>query len=627
MDIESSEDAATRVGHNEISSDYAESRSSISTDDAQAGVKNIEAISQTWTAWSLIIAYFGWALKHPDSNKWSMLNFQSIFLVAFCTSLESQTTINLTVYATSAFAEHSLVAAVLVVQQVVNAVIKPPMAKIANVFGRLEAFSIGIFLYIIGYIQMAGSNSVQTFASAQIFYSAGSTALQILIQIFVADTSDLLNRALFSSLPDVPFLITVWVGPPIANSLLVHTTWRWGYGIWTIVLPVAFLPLALSLFLNMRKAAKLHLLPPAPWKGQKLVDGLKNLWYELDVMGLLLLSAAISLILLPLTLAATAKNKWHNGSIIAMIVVGCVCLVVFPFWESIPKLAPRPFLSLRLLAKRNVFAGCAIGFFYFAVFYTSIQPYFNSYLQVVQDDSVTAAGHIVNTFTFSSTVASVIISFVIKYTRHYKYYITAGSCIYLLGIGLMIRYRSESSSTSQIVGTQIAVGIGGGLVNVPAQLGVQAAVSHSDVAAVTAIFLTIVEIGGAVGAAISGAVWTANIPAKLTQYLPPASQADATLIFGNLTTAKSYTGGTPERAAINRSYQETMDILLVIAVCLSAPLIPLSLVMRNYKLDTIDQKVKGKVIGQDQHVGETTSDDGEGEEIDRKRGLLGRLKI
>jgi len=32
----------------------------------------------------------------------------------------------------------------------------------------------------------------------------------------------------------------------------------------------------------------------------------------------------------------------------------------------------------------------------------------------------------------------------------------------------MIRYRVEGSSTSQIVGTQIAVGIGGGMLNVPA---------------------------------------------------------------------------------------------------------------------------------------------------------------
>ena len=239
------------------------------------------------------------------------------------------------------------------------------MAKIANVFGRLEAFSFSILLYVVGYIQMAGSNNVKTFASAQIFYSAGSTGLQILQQIFIADTSDLLNRALFSSLPDIPFLITVWVGAPLASSLLKHTTWRWGYGIWTIVLPVAFSPLALALFLNMRKAARLHLLPQSPWQGQTFLRGVRNVWYEIDLMGLLLLSAAISLILIPLTLAARAKSGWHNASIIAMLVIGCVCLVVFPLWESSRKLAPHPFISLQLFTNRTVLAGCAIGFFYF----------------------------------------------------------------------------------------------------------------------------------------------------------------------------------------------------------------------------------------------------------------------
>ena len=239
------------------------------------------------------------------------------------------------------------------------------MAKIANVFGRLEAFSFSIFLYVIGYIQQAGSNNVKAFASAQIFYSAGSTGLQILQQIFIADTSDLLNRALFSSLPDIPFLITVWIGAPIAQNLLSHTTWRWGYGLWAIILPVAFLPLALALFLNKRKASKLQRLPRSPWAGTSFGKAGKNLWFELDVMGLLLLSAAISLILIPLTLAARAKSGWHNASIIAMIVVGCVCVVIFPLWEITGKLAPRPFLSLPLLTNRTVLAGCGIGFFYF----------------------------------------------------------------------------------------------------------------------------------------------------------------------------------------------------------------------------------------------------------------------
>ena len=212
---------------------------------------------------------------------------------------------------------------------------------------------------------MASSNNVQTFASAQIFYSAGSQGLQILQQIFIADTSDLLNRALWSSLPDVPFLITVWVGPPIASSVLAHATWRWGYGVWAIVLPVAFLPLALALLLNLRKAKRLNQLPPSPWEGQTIFGGAKSLWFELDVMGLLLLSAAFSLILLPCTLAQREKLGWKNGSMIAMVVVGCLCLILFPVWESNKKVAPHPFLSLDLLKNRTVVAGCAIGFFYF----------------------------------------------------------------------------------------------------------------------------------------------------------------------------------------------------------------------------------------------------------------------
>jgi len=42
-----------------------------------------------------------------------------LYLMAFCTSLEGQTTINLTAFATSSFGAHSLISTVLVVQSVV----------------------------------------------------------------------------------------------------------------------------------------------------------------------------------------------------------------------------------------------------------------------------------------------------------------------------------------------------------------------------------------------------------------------------------------------------------------------------------------------------------------------------
>jgi hypothetical protein len=230
-------------------------------------------------------------------------------------------------------------------------------------------------------------------------------------------------------------------------------------------------------------------------------------------------------------------------------------------------------------------------------YYLSVQPYFYSYLLVVQHESVTAAGHITNTFSFTSTATAIATSFLIKYTKYYKPYVVFGSCIYIVGLGLMIRYRNVRASVGQIVGTQIAVGIGGGMLNIPAQLGVQAGTDHQHVAIATAVFLTCVELGGAVGSAISGAIWGKNIPTKLSEYLPVGSKQDAQAIYNSIGNALKYVVGTPERLAIERAYQETMRILLIIAICVAIPLIPLSLLMKNYKLDTLEQNVKGWVIG------------------------------
>ncbi|TLS24439.1 hypothetical protein PpBr36_09020 [Pyricularia pennisetigena] len=554
-------------------------------DKPQDGVRAMEAVSLTWSKWGLIIAYLG------------------IFLMAFSTSLEAQTTFALSAFATSSFQSHSLLSTVTVIQSVVLAVMKPIMSKLSDVTGRLEAFTLSIVLFVLGFIQQASSTNIDSYASAQIFYSAGSTGVQILQQIFIADTSNLLWRALFSSLPDTPFLVTVWVGPEISARILERANWRWGYGMWAIILPVAFLPFAISLFINQRKAKKLGVLDNRRYwisaiRRQGFLTTVVKVVQSVDLIGVLLLSAGFALLLIPLTIATRQTGGWSNGAIIAMIVVGAICLIAFGFWECVSaRLNPHPLIPLYLFKSKTFCAGCGIAFFYFMVFYLSVFPYYYSYLLVVHRIDVATAGRITQVFSFSSTVMSVLVSLAIKYTKHYKYFITAGSLLYLLGIALMINYRSENAGMPALVGTQVCIGIGGGMLNVPAQLGVQATAKHQNLAIATAVWLMVLELGGAIGSAISGAVWTKVVPATLTELLPEASRANATAIFNNVNTAIALEWGSPERVAINAAYQAGMRQMLIVAVCMCVPIVLLSLLMRNMKLDEVDQGVKGYVIG------------------------------
>jgi hypothetical protein len=50
----------SRNNKDQSAEEYEYDSASIKSDETQTGVKNIEAVSQTWTQWSLIAAYLGY---------------------------------------------------------------------------------------------------------------------------------------------------------------------------------------------------------------------------------------------------------------------------------------------------------------------------------------------------------------------------------------------------------------------------------------------------------------------------------------------------------------------------------------------------------------------------------------
>lgn len=120
----------------------------------------------------------------------------------------------------------------------------------------------------------------------------------------------------------------------------------------------------------------------------------------------------------------------------------------------------------------------------------------------------------------------------------------------------MIHSRGANSSDAEIVWTQLLQGMGGGFAAVASQVAAQASVTHADVATVTAFVLLITEIGGAIGSALSGAIWTNLMPDKLAQHLPFMSDEERAKIYGSITAVVAYPRGHPIReGVINGEYR------------------------------------------------------------------------
>jgi hypothetical protein len=66
------------------------------------------------------------------------------------------------------------------------------------------------------------------------------------------------------------------------------------------------------------------------------------------------------------------------------------------------------------------------------------------------------------TQSLSLTVFAILFGLTIVFTRRYKWYLVAGVCIRVIGVGCMIAARDGSGKTAGLILTQIVQGIGGG---------------------------------------------------------------------------------------------------------------------------------------------------------------------
>lgn len=544
------------------------------TKDAQPGVQKVEAAAIVWGKKTV---YFTYA--------WIWVAY---FMLALQSSINSQVSFN----AYANFSAAPQIATASVLASIVGGVLKLPIGKLLNIWGRAEGFLLFVVVYLMGIIILAACTGPASYAAGYVFYWIGYDAIYLIMDVFIADTSGLRNRAFAFAFASTPFICTAFTGPLAGQSFLNMTTWRWAYGAFAIIMPFVFAPLVIVFKYYQIKAEKMGIYVKED-TGRTTFQSIVHYIHEFDIIGCFILMAAFVLFLLPFSLETNGRAQYKSATFIVMVIIGVLLFPVFAIWEKY--FARTHFIRWELFKQPTVLGATALSAILYFSFYCWDQFYYN-FVMVVYDLSTSDAGYMGQIYNVGSCFWGVVFGVYVRYTNHFK-----NACLFfglpllMLGAGLMIHFRGQHSNIGYIVMCQIFIAFGGGQLVIGEDMAVMACADADGIPMMLSLIGLASSVGGAIGSAIAAAINANIFPSRLRDALP-AGQKDLaqTLYVGGYLAQMEYPQGSPVRNAINYAWGQAQRDGCIAATCILVLAFPSIAVWKNFRVDR--KQNKGTVI-------------------------------
>ncbi|KAK8197548.1 major facilitator superfamily domain-containing protein [Phyllosticta capitalensis] len=544
------------------------------TADAYMGVQKAEAAALVWGRKTIYALYL-----------WIWVCF---FMLAFHSSISS----TLLPYAYAGFNSAPQISTASILGTIIGGVLKLPIAKVLNIWGRAEGLVFFLAIYILGIIVSAACTGPNGYAAGYTLYWIGYDAIYLILDVFIADTSGLINRAFAFAYASTPFIMTAFVGPLAGQSVIATAGWRWGFGIFAIVQPFVFLPLAAVFKYYENKAIKLGVYKREP-SGRTAMQSLVHYIHEFDVVGALILMAAFILFLLPFSLQQYGRAEYASASFIAMVVIGFCLFFVFAAWE---KWCTRVhFIRWELFKQPTVLGACCLAAIVYFSFY-SWDLYFYNFCIVVYNLNVSMAGYMGQIYNVGSCFWGVVFGVYVRLTKRFKWACFGfGLPLLMLGAGLMIHFRGSDQGIGYVVMCQIFIAFGGGTLVIGEDMAVMAAADHDGVPLMLSLIGLASSVGGSIGYAVSAAIYSNTFPQALRNALPASAKSDwNTIYLGGYTTQQTYPVGSEIRNAINHAWGESQRNGAIAATAILVLGFPAIAVWKDYNV--AKKQVKGNVL-------------------------------
>ncbi|KAG1112397.1 hypothetical protein G6F40_006631 [Rhizopus arrhizus] len=500
-----------------------------------------------------------------------------IILIAWAKNWEANVVYSSSTYITSYFNSLNLASLISVVLYIVETVLLPFYAKLADMVGRTESFAISIFFYVISGIVQAVAPNMDTLVGGQVIYALGVTGVAILGHVLIADITTSVNRGLFQAFYDFPAIVNIFVAPIVGEALVNANAWRWAYSMICFCISVTAIPLMTGLVRLESTVKKSNLLPPRNKQYRTWSETFRWFCNEIDVIGSILFIGALCMILLPLVLATSSWGGWNSPRTIGCLVGGVVCGIIFCIWEW--KFAKKPVIPLGRWNTWTPIAGvlcCATV----SIFHASNWTYHITYLQISRRASIVTSTYIDRSYDAIYLVSQILSGYLMKRFKVYRPIVFIGLSLLMIGIGLMIPARYPTSPTGFVVITQLIAGFGAGFIYVPILVAVQSSVPTPDIAIVTALYQIGGTIATSIGSSIAGAVWNGMLPTEFAKHVP--GEYDLASLLGDITYINALPEDQHEGTVI--AYANVQRILSIVSLGIAVLAFIFFLGMRGFAL-------------------------------------------
>lgn len=241
---------------------------------------------------------------------------------------------------------------------------------------------------------------------------------------------------------------------------------------------------------------------------------------ELDLIGALILTAAVTCLLLALQWGGN-EYQWNDRRIIGLLVgFGLLTIlfigsqVLFGEGATIP---PR-ILCQRTVASASVFVFLFGGAAYIFMYYLPI------YFQSIRGSSAIQSGIQLLPMLLGLVISSAIVGGLITKLGYYTPFLIGSTALFAVGSGLVTTY-SENMSNARWIGYQALVGAGLGAGFQVPQAAVQTVLAQEDIPVGSSIVIFFQNLGGAVFISVGQSLFQNGLASALKELAPSVNAA------------------------------------------------------------------------------------------------------